>query len=199
MAKDCPNCGFPNLNNAFKCDKCNYHFDDVIECPHCGTYNLKNWYKCIKCSKKIYVSENKHESNKNKEYSQDNNKNSILFDCVVCNNKFNINTNDNFNSFVCKKCRSIFSYEWINNKLIINVVKREEIIPDNIKELAKYFDLDLPIKIDQLKRNYHKLLSQYHPDKVSHLAIEFKVLSEEKTKEIIEKFELLQDWLKIKK
>jgi endogenous inhibitor of DNA gyrase (YacG/DUF329 family) len=195
MAKDCPNCKSPNLNNAFQCDKCGYYFDDVAKCPHCGTYNLKTWNTCIKCSHKISYSQN-NDNNKEKKHSH--NKEEILFDCIVCHNKFSVNVTDNFNAFACKQCRSIFSYEWKKNKLVINIIKKEEIIPEKIKELAVFFDLEFPIEQEKLKKNYHKLISQYHPDKVSHLGKEFKDLSEQKTKTIIENYESLQNWMKNK-
>jgi len=41
-----------------------------------------------------------------------------------------------------------------------------------------------------LKKKYHKLLSQYHPDKVFNLGIESNELAEDKTKEILKNYEL---------
>ena len=64
--------------------------------------------------------------------------------------------------------------------------------------MINFFNLEPPIELDKLRKKYHKLLSQYHPDKVSHLADEFKELSEKKTKEIIEIYEELQNSVKIK-
>jgi hypothetical protein len=204
MAKDCPKCGSPNMNDAVKCKKCEYFFGDRIisnrsqdiKCPYCGTLN-SNWFrKCEDCNNKVCVSKSKYE---NKKSSQEYNKKTILFDCVAYHNKFTINVDGISNVFICQNCSSIFSYEWKDNKLIIHIVKKEDFIPKNIKILIEYFNLEQPIELDNLKKNYHGLLSKYHPDKVTHLADEFKELSEKRTKEIIKNYELLQDWIKIRK
>jgi endogenous inhibitor of DNA gyrase (YacG/DUF329 family) len=199
ILKDCPSCGSPNAINAYECHQCGYNFDDIIKCPHCGEFNFNGWKKCKNCKGELYVYKSNNYENNNFEETNEKyeyNKKTIFFKCIVCNNNFSINTDDDFNAFVCKKCRSIFTYEWKNNKLIINIIKKEEIIPNEIIEIIKFFDLKFPILQENLKRAYHKILSQYHPDKVSHLGRGFKELSERKTKEIINKYELLQNWLK---
>jgi predicted RNA-binding Zn-ribbon protein involved in translation (DUF1610 family) len=196
VAVECPNCGEQNFNTASRCKKCNWSFSDSIKCPHCGEYNLKTWGKCVKCKKELFSSQNNYENKNNQRKENETNKETKIFECVVCRNKFSINVIDEYNAFVCKNCRSIYSYEWKNGKLLINVVKREETIPDNIKKLIEFFDLEFPIEQGKLKSSYHKKLSQYHPDKVSHLGKEFKELSEQKTKEIIENFEILHNWVK---
>ena len=200
--KACPTCGNYNFNNAYECNKCKYKFDDVIICENCGESNLKIWEKCIKCGKRINITNNHKNNgyeykNNNSEKKQENNVKTTLFECTVCKNKFSIDTRDNFDAFACKKCKSIFSYEWIKNKLIINVIKKEQIIPNEIMNLANFFSLEFPITQNDLKKSYHKILSQYHPDKVSHLAQEFKNISEQKTKEIIKNYELLNNWINI--
>ncbi|MCL2444199.1 MAG: hypothetical protein FWD13_12160 [Treponema sp.] len=64
-----------------------------------------------------------------------NNEKIILFECVICNNKYSINVYDIYNTFICRNCNSIFSYEWKNNKIIINVIKKEEYIPEYINNI----------------------------------------------------------------
>jgi endogenous inhibitor of DNA gyrase (YacG/DUF329 family) len=132
--KKCPNCHHSNLNNASQCDKCGYYFDDTIKCKYCGKDNLKAWEFCINCHKELYSNSVHEENRKNYDDNEEDLK-TISFECIVCNNKFMINANDDFNVFICKKCRSIFLYEWKNNKLVINVIKKEEFFPDNIKEI----------------------------------------------------------------
>jgi hypothetical protein len=73
---------------------------------------------------------------------------------------------------------------------------KEQNASENLTKLIGFFGLEFPIEQDKLKSAYYKLLSQYHPDKVSHLGREFKELSEQKTKEIIAKYETLQNWIK---
>ena len=59
-------------------------------------------------------------------------------------------------------------------------------ISDSAKEKDPYEVLDLPrtASPDEIKAAYKKLAGQYHPDKVHHLADEFKELAEERFKEI---------------
>lgn len=45
---------------------------------------------------------------------------------------------------------------------------------------------------DEIKQAYRSLVNQYHPDKVVHLGEEFRVLAEEKFKEIQEAYQELQ-------
>jgi endogenous inhibitor of DNA gyrase (YacG/DUF329 family) len=165
--KDCPDCGSQNKVDASECYFCGYYFDD----------------------------ENEYTSDFNNQEKQKYENKKTLFKCPVCNNNFKIYTNDIFNAFACINCRSIFSYEWENNKLIISAVRKEKYIPEEIRKAAEIFELKFPISQENLKSSYHKKMAQYHPDKVSHLAKEFIELSEQKTKEIIRNYELLQSWV----
>jgi len=45
--------------------------------------------------------------------------------------------------------------------------------------------------IDEIKRAYRKLAAKYHPDKVDHLGNEFRILAEQKFKEIQEAYQEL--------
>ena len=193
--KDCYNCGTQNRADASVCYICGYNFnndenndDDKINCPKCGYLNFIEWEcYCEHCHELIFDYDT-YQKRKNKKVS-------TMFDCPICKNKFKIGTEDDFNAFACKHCRSIFSYEWDNNKLVISAVKKNKNIPDEIRKAAKIFELEFPISEEDLKKSYHKILAQYHPDKVSHLAKEFIDLSEQRTKEIIKKYELLLSWL----
>ena len=92
--KDCPDCGSQNKVDASECYVCGYDFDE-------NDTSDFNDYEQVKTNNKI-----------------------TIFDCPVCKNNFKIYTNDIFNAFACKKCHSIFSYEWKNNKLIITAIKK---------------------------------------------------------------------------
>jgi endogenous inhibitor of DNA gyrase (YacG/DUF329 family) len=161
------------------------------DCPKCGSQNDVDISKCSVCGYYFYDEESSDFSDSQKKRT---NKKTI-FECPECKSNFTIYTNDDFNAFACIKCRSIFSYEWNNNKLIINAVKKEKYIPDEIRKAAKIFELDFPIIQEKLKKSYHRILAQYHPDKVTNMAKEFIDLAEQKTKEIIKNYELLQSWM----
>lgn len=45
---------------------------------------------------------------------------------------------------------------------------------------------------DEAKKAYRALITQYHPDKVSHLAAEFRELADRRTREIITAWELIE-------
>jgi hypothetical protein len=120
----------------------------------------------------------------------------IQYTCICCNYKFGVLPKDDFNTFACKKCHSIFSYEWQNDKLLIKTIVKNEYIPEEIKKILEYFEYnENSIELNVIKKKYHKLLSQYHPDKVSTLGSELKELADRKTKEIISNFEKLNDWI----
>jgi endogenous inhibitor of DNA gyrase (YacG/DUF329 family) len=161
------------------------------DCPKCGSQNDVDICKCKACGYNFYNEESSGFSDSQKNHI---NKKTI-FECPECKNNFTIYTNDDFNAFACIKCHSIFSYEWDNNKLIITAVKKEKYISDEIKKAARMFELDFPIMQENLKKSYHKILAQYHPDKVTNMAKEFVDLAERKTKEIIKNYELLQSWM----
>jgi len=157
-------------------------------CTRCGCKLKLNLKFCTQCGLKCdFSTSNKDHQTKDK---------SIVFECIVCQNEFSINAIDTFNAFACIKCKSIFSYEWKNNKCIINVIKKEKNIPKELIILMEYFEIEYPIEKNKLKTNYRKLLSQYHPDKVLHMGKEFKELAEQKTKEIIKNYESIQYWIK---
>jgi hypothetical protein len=54
---------------------------------------------------------------------------------------------------------------------------------------AKVLGFHGPVTIDDVKRQYKELISQYHPDKANHLGPELKKVAEQKTKEINEAYE----------
>ena len=50
-------------------------------------------------------------------------------------------------------------------------------------------------ELDEVKKAYRALITQYHPDKVSHLAPEFKKLAEERSREINIAYTMLEKQL----
>ena len=61
--------------------------------------------------------------------------------------------------------------------------------------MIEFFDLKLPFKQDELKKNYRRLLLQYHPDKIESTNKTEKELAENKTKSIIFEYKILKKWL----
>jgi uncharacterized membrane protein YkvA (DUF1232 family) len=61
------------------------------------------------------------------------------------------------------------------------------------KDPYKILGVNRNASIDEIKKAYRKLAGKYHPDKVDHLGDEFRVLAEEKFKEIQEAYQELLD------
>ena len=59
------------------------------------------------------------------------------------------------------------------------------------KDPYKILGVNRNASIDEIKKAYRKLAGKYHPDKVDHLGDEFRVLAEEKFKEIQEAYQEL--------
>ena len=51
--------------------------------------------------------------------------------------------------------------------------------------------------IEEIKRAYRRLSRQYHPDRVTHLGEEFRVLAEERFKEIQGAYQEINEWYKV--
>jgi uncharacterized membrane protein YkvA (DUF1232 family) len=65
-----------------------------------------------------------------------------------------------------------------------------------IVELCTFFKIDYSnLNKETLKKSYHTMMTQYHPDKVNNLADEFKELAGKKSKEINEKYEELLSYI----
>jgi hypothetical protein len=89
-----------------------------------------------------------------------------------------------------------FEYENSQNESVYNKFEFAE-LPDYIISLLETFNYDYKAKDpDKLKQNYHKLVSQYHPDKIQHLGDDFAKFATEKTKEINVGYDLLLNFLK---
>lgn len=52
---------------------------------------------------------------------------------------------------------------------------------------------------DEIKKRYRELMSQYHPDKVQHLGMEFQQMAEKKTKEIQKAYDYFRQTYNINK
>jgi DnaJ-class molecular chaperone len=125
----------------------------------------------------------------------------INFKCTVCKGQSKIMVKENkYDSFVCELCKSVYTYRWFDSKLEIILVKKDKTIPPDIKSALDFFQytkkIEDTIDMEIIKSKYRELLSLYHPDKVSSLGDELKEVAERKTKEIINKYNLLNEWYK---
>ena len=59
---------------------------------------------------------------------------------------------------------------------------------DREKHYARVLGLEKHTTIDDIKKRYRELVSQYHPDKVSHLGTKLKRVAEEEMKRINEAY-----------
>jgi hypothetical protein len=135
----------------------------------------------------------------------------ISFKLFGFNQKTTQEIHNNFNKWdkmkniiLCPYCAHIFTsgkgYEILDKispRQTDNTQQRTKYKPKMIydpKPLCEYFGVTWPDpNMDLLKTNYHKMLSEYHPDKVNNLGIELRSLAEEKTKEITTNYGRLEN------
>lgn len=183
---------FHNVENNYENDHYKYEFSCIICKTLCSIIatSERSSFCCDKCNSKYSVELIDNEIAIGI-YELD-------YICIICKSKCLVNVKSEFNTFNCNKCRSIYSCELKNTGIEINIVKKEYFIPENIKNIIEYFELSYPIDQEMLKKKYRKLLTEYHPDKVMNLGKEFKELAEKKSKEIIENYKILNNWIKEK-
>jgi endogenous inhibitor of DNA gyrase (YacG/DUF329 family) len=114
--------------------------------------------------------------------------------CKLCDDKIEIALSTDNDVFRCKRCRTIYSYEWVNGELKITSVLKK--IPPDIKEILEYFGYDkTEINKDELKTKHNELIKKYHPDRFDTFPPEDKNRATEKTKEIINNWEKVKDFI----
>ena len=113
------------------------------------------------------------------------------FRCVKCNSKYQVDTlTRNGTHFI------IVPIELPKHEQKRNHSDRRIVVPDHVlNALRKFGESDLPEKVE-LTKVFRKCISEYHPDKVSHLGADLKKLAEEKTREYITAFELIKSFCK---
>jgi DnaJ-domain-containing protein 1 len=67
-------------------------------------------------------------------------------------------------------------------------------LPEAVKKALHRLDLDEQASLSQAKASFHRLVSEYHPDKVAHLGSELRALADRKTREYIAAFQTVQAW-----
>jgi uncharacterized C2H2 Zn-finger protein len=134
------------------------------------------------------------------------NKDHHVIVCTFCNQKLRIKDFENCANLSCPKCNCNFTLtkDYIG-KIKIQSKKSNSYSSDDKKpewsenKINSYFDLlgiHYTASLDEAKKAYRTIITQYHPDKVSHLGIEFQRLAESKTKELNEAYCKLCNYLK---
>lgn len=127
----------------------------------------------------------------------------VSFQCAFCTATLSINLVNIDKENRCPRCKTIYKLTvQQSNPVVVLIIpqidnshqKAWTNIPQEILDLLKYFDLSSDCESEDIKKAYKKKITQYHPDKVSHLAPEFKVIAEEKTKEINKCYKTLMQW-----
>lgn len=174
--RECPNCYLANAVEARFCEQCGYR--------------LKNHFHFEKYHKP------KSEPNWSEPDESHRQLPSIAFECYSCFSRFRIVLHKRFDGFACELCRSIYTYELSSNEeVVIETVRLCKAVPSHLSPYLNVLGIDIS-NFDRktLKGKYAHLLSMYHPDKVDHMADEFKVLAEEKTREINEAYAALRTY-----
>jgi len=73
----------------------------------------------------------------------------------------------------------------------------KDLVDETEKKYARILELKGRVTPHEIKTNYHRLVSLYHPDKVNHLGPDLIRLAEEKTKDITEAYRYFRDKYKI--
>jgi hypothetical protein len=118
--------------------------------------------------------------------------------CVLCNQKIRINDFGKSVNLACPKCNCILSLAKDHLGTIIIQLQENtshssgkeepERCETSIKSCFDILGIPPTASQDEAKKAYRKIITQYHPDKVSHLGVEFQRLAESKTKELNEAY-----------
>jgi hypothetical protein len=155
MAKDCPNCGYPTLNNASSCDKCGYKFKDVIKCTYCGEYNLIGWDWCIKCKKKLYA--NNYAYNEEETLNEKNTAEKIITQRKL-HNEIIFNDQENNNKIDLEISFFDVLYKTVEVEGIVifdNIRRCKAILLDNAKG---HYKKEIRLLIIALEEGCHKMI-----------------------------------------
>lgn len=117
----------------------------------------------------------------------------IIIPCLFCQTKLRIKppSDDSYILTTCPHCYRKF-------KVILNDHGNIEFLDFNETNTIAwcYQELEIPknATVDEIKQAYRKKIIQYHPDKVSNLGNELKILAEEKTRNLNKAYETLLRW-----
>jgi hypothetical protein len=127
------------------------------------------------------------------------------FQCVSCGVRLRIILPIFSDTFRCPSCttqyRVMVSQEWDYAVIVIPMMRpkakhaaQQSTMSSTVKSAFDILHADLSSSFDDIKICYRTMIHQYHPDKVAHLGPDLRHLAEEKTKSIVNAYDILKDW-----
>ncbi len=184
----CNDCGLVCNDDELK--------SDMLLCPSCGGHLEEGSFQKTERPKSKPASEyQKEESNSHKksEYSQQNQE-YFTFSCLSCGKSLRVAFPFLALTFRCGSCSGVYDILSVNSRRQIYLVvpklshkasnppPRPPAMPEEVRRALRVFDFKEGISWEDVKAKYRKCMSEYHPDKVTHLGADLRKLAEEKTK-----------------
>jgi DNA-directed RNA polymerase subunit RPC12/RpoP len=125
----------------------------------------------------------------------------IIISCIKCAQKIRVKEFSKEALIKCPNCSTALKLTFKGNgKIEVTITEEKEGksrhgSSENTSTSVNYFEIlgaSESASFDEVKKAYKILIAKYHPDKVCHLGDEFKVLAENKTKEINHAFGVLK-------
>lgn len=131
----------------------------------------------------------------------------IRFTCGICSSSLSVKLARSAYSHRCPQCKTIYKVTLQQTRpyvyLIMPVIEKEAAqeecreVPRDVAESLAFFGLKADVRPDEVKKSYKHKISQYHPDKVAHMAPEFREIAEEKSKEINRHYSVISKWMRL--
>jgi len=176
---------------------------DILLCPECEGI----------LDKGVFVEREsrstKQKASSKKEGTVDQEQEFYNFKCLSCTATIRILQPMRVGAFRCVKCGSKYQADTLtrngNHFIIVptELKKHEQqrkhserriVIPDHVLSALRVFGQSELLEKVELTKVFRKCVSEYHPDKVSHLGADLKNLAEAKTREYITAFELIKSF-----
>jgi len=192
-----------NRNQPISCPSCKItinieyllNSNNSYTCPHCH-----NGFKAeIDEVGKVELTKTKH--NRYNQQSYYNNQNNQQQDykiliCLRCAKSIKISSPPSLsNIYKCPHCKGRYKPQLdVYGEYIFYLLEDNQQYSNKneIQEALKILGLNSTAKTNEIKKAYRKLMSDYHPDKVSTLGEALQKLAEEKSKEINSAYDLLK-------
>jgi predicted RNA-binding Zn-ribbon protein involved in translation (DUF1610 family) len=129
----------------------------------------------------------------------------VITTCYSCGKKLRLAFPFRSSCFRCPSCNISCEIQILNSSIgrkiyMINPIVRkkssekESELPENIKSSLRIIGIDHYASWEEVKFQYRKCMSEYHPDKVAHLGIDLRRLAEEKTKIYNDAYNILRKY-----
>ena len=130
----------------------------------------------------------------------------VVVSCCCCGKKLRLSFPFKSPAFRCPSCNILYEIQLINSNigrkiyLVNNCANKnsnenkqnERELPENVKSSLRILDIDYHSSWEDIKFQYRKCMSEYHPDKVAHLGVDLRRLAEEKTKTYNDAYNILR-------